>query len=541
MTFFKPFLLSTTAYANGMAEYQKSPSTQPLVDAVNYLNSETVDEDLTAYAPDIAMMVEYWDKIDTILEGEDAIRLAGKRYLPKFEDEGTSEYKNRLLMTKFTNIFQDIIEGLSSKPFEEEITLFKTEKDTQPPTEIEEFCENVDGGGNTLTVFAAQVFFAGIAAAIDWIFIDYPTVDTTKVRSRKDEKDAGIRPFWSRVVGRNVREVRTVIVNGSKVLSFIRIFEPNINGPDHVRIFQRNDAGKIEWSLFEEIIQQTNTAKKFKQIGGGLLTIDVIPLVPFITGRRNGSNWNIHPPMKAAADLQIQLYQDESALKFIKTASGYPMLAANGMRPEMEADGKTAKKLKTGPMRVLWGVPDGSGNHGQWAYVEPSAANMAFLKTDIDETKKDLRELGRQPLTAQSGNLTVITTAVAASKAKSAVAAWGFNLKDTLENALVITSKWISLNGYQPQVNVYNEYDDFTDGGEDLTELGAARRAGDLSQETYWSELKRRKVLAPEFDVETERDRLLNDIPSEADLDATDDKSSTKPVKTLAKPKVPAT
>jgi hypothetical protein len=148
---------------------------------------------------------------------------------------------------------------------------------------------------------------------------------------------------------------------------------------------------------------------------------------------------------------------------------------------------------------------------------------MEFLQKKNNETKQDLRELGRQPLTAQSGNLTVITTAVAAGKARSAVGAWALQLKDAIENALVITAKWLKKDDYDPEINVYTDFDNFADGGADLAELGSARRAGDLSQETYWYELRRRKVLSPEFNAEKEREKLLEEIPGDGDLENPDD------------------
>src|SRR5690606_35170239 len=189
----------------------------------------------------------------------------------------------------------------------------------------------------------------------------------------------------------------------------------------------------------------------------------------------------------------------------------------------------TPKKVGIGPARVLYGTPDAHNNIGRWEWIEPTAANMKFLKEDIDATKQDLRELGRQPLTAQSGNLTTITTAVAAGKARSAVVAWCLNLKDALENALVITSKFENINNYEPEVNVYTEFDDVLDDGKDLDALDKARTRGDISHETYISELKRRKVLAPEVTIELERERLLSEVPSDnTDLDATDDNNDNR-------------
>lgn len=517
----KSYLLSSVAAfanpgANAMARHKQTPSTNSLVTAVEMLEEQasTESEELLKRAPDSAAMVEYWDKTDAIVEGYAAIRAAKETYLPRFVDETNAEYEVRVNLTKFTNVYRDVVEGLASKPFEEEISI----REDGLPEAVKDFAEDVDGEGNNLTAFASITFFNGINSAIDWIFVDYPTVDNTVVRTKADQKAAGIRPFWSHVLGRNVLEARTKNINGTQKLSYIRIFEPGSNTPDCVRIFELDDAGRVTWQLWEK-----GDKKKFYLIKDGVLSINVIPLVPFATGRKDGSTFKYFPAMQDAADLQIDLYQQESGLKFISTMAAYPMLAANGFRPELGADGKTPKKVAVGPTRVLWGIPDGNGNHGEWAYVEPSATSMKFLQEKIIETKQDLRELGRQPLTANSGNLTVITTAVAAGKARSAVAAWALALKDAIENAFLITAQYLNIGDFEPEVNVYNEFDNFTDGGADLTELGNARRAGDISRETYWYELKRRKVLSPEFEKDEETERLLNEIPGEPDLDNPDD------------------
>lgn len=474
--------------------------------------TDTADKNtILARTKDIAEMVPYWDKTDAIVDGYEAVKCAGKEYLPKFHDEPEKDYETRLSLTKFTNIYRDVLEGLATKPFEEEIkVLGNGQSDTAPP-DILDFCENVDGSGNSLTMFGAQTFFNGINSAVDWIFIDYPKADPAVVRTIADQKANNIRPFWSHVLGRNVLEVRSANNGGVEQLNYIRILEPGISTPPNVRIFERS-GDVVTWQLWEQDAQKP---EQYNLTQDGTLSIKVIPLVPFMTGRRDGKTWKFFPPMRDAADLQISLYQDESALQFIKTMAGYPMLAANGMKPQMGADGKTPVKLAIGPMKVLYGIPDNNGNHGQWSYIEPSATSMTFLQQSITTTKQDLRELGRQPLTAQSGQLTVITTAVAAGKARSAVSAWALALKDALENALTITAMWMNMADYEPEVNVYTEFDDFTDGGADLVELGAGRRAGDISLETYWTELQRRGVLSPEFDIVKEKENLLNDIPSE--------------------------
>jgi len=463
---------------------------------------------------DIEVMMPYWTMVDDIVEGYDAIKSATDKYLPRFPDEENKDYQTRLENTKFTNIYRDVLEALSTKPFEDEVKLIGGEE--RNPVNITEFIEDVDGAGNNLTVFSSLTFFNGINSAIDWIMVDYPNVDTSKVRNQKQQKEAGIRPFWSHVLAKNVLEVRTQITATKEVITYFRMFEPAHGGKkDSVRVFKRSEEGVVTWELFEHNDKAQNEKDMFTLIDSGNISIGIIPFVPFSTGRRDGKTFKFYPAMRDAADLQIVLYRNESALEFIKTMAGYPMLAANGMRPEKESDGKTNKKLGIGPMKVLYGVPDGAGNHGEWKFIEPNANSMEFLQKNIAMTKQDLRELGRQPLTALSSQLTTVTTSVAAGKARSAVTAWALQLKDALENALVLTALWMGDTTYDPQVHVFTGFDNVLDDGKDLDALNAARDRGDLSQETYLLEYKRRKILSPEFNFEDEKTKLLNEIPSD--------------------------
>ena len=138
-----------------------------------------------------------------------------------------------------------------------------------------------------------------------------------------------------------------------------------------------------------------------------------------------------------------------------------------------------------------------------------------FMSSQIEKAQQQLRELGRQPLTSQSGNLTVVTTIVAGSKAKSAVKMWAGALKDALENAFVITGMWMGIQ-YDPSITVFTEFDDFID-GKNLEDLLSMYTAGVISMETLWYEYKRRGVLSTEFDAAAERLKLLTNPTGEDD------------------------
>lgn len=475
------------------------------------------EDEMLRRAPDCAAMLEYFDLADALIDGHQAVLKCGEKYLPKFTDEEGPDYETRKKFTKYTNVFGDIIEALSSKPFEEEISF--GENTSQ---DILDFAENVDGSGNNITQFAADTFFNGVANSVDWIFVDFAKPDPN-IKTVADEKSVGLQPYWTHVLGRNVLQASTSIIFGKETLVYIRILEPNSGAisptgsqADCVRIFQRDPTtGIVTWSLYEKQSMPGPDGKTYFVIkDSGAVSIGVIPLVPFATGRRDGRTFKYNPPMRGAADLQIILFRNESALEWNKQISGYPMLAANGIKPDMQADGKTPKKIAVGPSRVLYGPRDGQGNHGTWAYVQPDAQLFNALAADVKETIAQLRELGRQPLTAQSGNITVITAAVAAGKAKSAVQAWAYALKDTLENCMVLTCKWKG-STEEVAVKVYTEFDTATDSIDELPALNNAVTNGTLSHETVREEFQRRGVLGPEWNEDVEKQRLLSEAPAD--------------------------
>ena len=207
---------------------------------------------------DSAHMLKYWDKVDAVLGGVDSMRDNADEFLPRFRDEENEDYTFRKNCTKFTNVYRDIVEGLSAKPFEQMVQLIDDQTD-QPkiPEEIKQFIWDVDGSGNNLTVFAAHTFFEGVNHAVDWIMVDHDKRDPS-IRSMADAKARGLRPYWSHVLGRNVLNVQSRIEGGKEVITYIKILEPG--EPQHIREFERTDTfdqasrriTAVEWRLWQK-------------------------------------------------------------------------------------------------------------------------------------------------------------------------------------------------------------------------------------------------------------------------------------------------
>lgn len=474
---------------------------------------------------DYEAMAPYWTMVDAILGGAETMRGAGKEFLPQFPNETADNYKYRLDNSKFTNIYRDIVESISAKPFTKQLTI----KDDSASDVVKGLAEDIDTRGNSLHVFAASTFFAAINKAVDWILVDYS--QSAPNATLADEKAIGARPYWVHIPAVKIVAVYSDMVAGKEQIIHARVLENEIvrNGfeessVERVRVFDRakNEGGgyaPATWKLYEKrtVTLAGKSTTTWDEIGSGPISIDVIPLVPVVIGRRDEGSWRILPPMQDAAHLQIELYQQETNLKAAKELSCFPILTGNGVTPQIDPKTSLPVIPTIGPATILYAPMDANGRGGSWAFIEPNAASLKFLAEDVAATAKELRELGRQPLTAGTGNLTVVTTAFAASKGNSAIQAWALALKDAVEEALRLTCLWLN-NASKPSVVIDTDF--ALDMNEDKapTSLMDMRKNGDLSQETLWHEMKRRGTLSNDFDAEAEKKIISEEGPSMADV-----------------------
>lgn len=480
---------------------------------------------------DYTAMEPFWTMVSDILDGAPAMRKfsGGENpYLPQFPNETLTDYTYRVKYAKFTNIYRDIVETLAAKPFSEEVRL-----DDGAPADMKRLQEDIDGSGNHLFSFAGQSFFAGINNAIDWIMVDY--VRMRPGSTLADERRMNARPYWVHVPAPRVLAVYSARIGAKEEIVHIRIRESGKarDGFDEVwtervRIYDRSplvddETGEVlgyapaTYQVWEQRLS-TGSGKKsstWEIVEEGPISIGIIPMVPVIMGRRKEGTWQFVPPLQDAAYLQVEHFQQESSLKSISENAAFPMLAGNGVTPKLDEKG-SPEMVPVGPKSVLYAPANQEGDHGEWTFIEPQGSSLTFLGGQVKTTEEQLRELGRQPLTAQTGNITVVTAAFAGDKANSVIEAWALNMKDALENAWKITARWLN-QAVEPEVKIRTKFQVGLSDEQDPTTLLDMRKNGDLSHQTLCEEYRRRAILSDEFDFDKEIERLNEEGPGEDD------------------------
>ena len=508
---------------------------------------------------DYKSMIHYWSMVGAILNGVEAMRdrrgyggmpnvagpaipfahLAmlnrgllrttsgrGSPYLPQFPNETDADYEIRRAHAPMANVYGDISRNLASKPFSKTLTL----ADKTTP-DLLELANDIDGQGNNLHVFARQTFKSGLDKAIDWILIDFTKVAAGTTLA--GERASGARPYWVNIPAENLVAVYSEFFNGKEIIVHARIAEQCTERDgygeqqvERVRVFNREELQDVDgntigfapatWEIFELIINDADNNTKNSQdwvsVDSGAVTIGIIPLVPFMTGKRNGTTWRVDPPLKDVAYMQVEEFQQESNLKTIKELAAFPMVTGNGVTPPTGQDGKDTF-VPVGPRSVLYAPPNANGGAGTWTFIEPNCASLTFLANDIEKLRSEMREIGMQPLA--TSNLTVVTTANISMKAHSAVQAWALGLKDALEQAWKITCLWLNRTDF-PSVLVHTDFGVDLEAGTELDVLLKSEGQGIIARRTVWNEFKRRGVLSDDFDPDDEEKQLSLGVDMES-------------------------
>jgi len=482
-------------------------------------------------------MQSYWEQVDAILSGGDAVRAKGEKLLPRLPAESKLNYDYRLKTAKFTNVFADIVDNLASKPFSQLVKVDKI------PSEMNAYVEDVDGKGSHAHTFFNSVFAEGLAYGLSWVFVDYNQSDR-QLSSRQDDLQAGARPYLIQVSPLDMIAVETAKINGKIGFTHCR-FRSN---------YVQREPGTFKEELIERIYEYnreqittivdnvvTNTGiwanptykvwtRKADRNGEGgwvstepkPMTIDRIPLVPYLTASTKGNGFTFNPLLKNAADLQINLYGKESLMDNADLNSAFPMIAGNGVNPPVDPNDPTkALPIQTGAGAALYAPMSVDGKHGAWEILEPGGSTLTHLAKQVETITQQLRELGRQPLTAQTGNLTVITTAFAAQKANSAIKAAGLLLKDAMENTFKLMGLWKNRN-IEPAVNLFLDFDAEISGSEYFEDILKMYDQGLISRETVIEQAIRFNRLPDGFNPEGDLKAQLSEIPGDEEDEADD-------------------
>ncbi len=467
----------------------------------------TEQENVATPHEDYTLMSEMWHPIDSLLGGTRAMRAAGKTYLPDEEGEEPDEYKKRIQRSTLFNATKRTLHNLLGRVFHKPVVLGE-----DMPKELKTFSENVDRHSNHINVFSRHLLKDAMAHGLSHVFVDMPR--NAPGATLADERNNKIEPYFIHVKACNLIGWRYEMVNGNVVLTQIRMKEyatvpqgrygqatvarVRVVERDHYELWEPNSEKEGEWKLVEE----------------GPMTLGVIPLATIYTGYRRPLY--AEPPLADFADINIQHWQSSSDQRNILHVARVPILFGQGLANVTGQITISANRLIKGP------------ENSDLKYVEHTGASIGAGRQDLIDLEDQMRVLGMEILMPRTGGETATGRAIDAAEGRSELQGFSQALGDGLENAYAFAAQWRGLGENGGSVTPYQDFGITLRDATDAQTIVGMMASGTLSRTTGWAELKRRGLLADDFDPETEKQLLEADGPVGGEEDD-DEEGGKKP------------
>ena len=441
-----------------------------------------------------------WQRINAVLGGLDTMRDAGSRLLPAHERESSDNYNERLNRARLVNWSEITLDSLVGRPFSDPLKL-----SDEAQTRIGEYEHNINLMGDDLNTFAREVFKTGVAKSFCHVLVEFPRVDKNVPRTLDDDRKENLRPYMVRIAPESVIFAETTIKQGREVLTHVRIAERHVQRSgweetvtDRIRVLE---PGQVTVYELQEVKGQIE--KQWVVVESFQYDLDFIPLVTFYADRSGCMTGK--PPLLDLVDLNIAHWQSSSDQVQVLTVSRFPILAASGVAAEDSIDVGPKNMIKT------------SEPQSRVYYVEHTGRAIAAGQTDLDTLEKQMAGYGAQFLLRRPGRETATARALDSAESTTPLADMTVRFIHAMEQALSYLLAWegdttTSTAGW---IILPVEFGPDVIEAADLQTLDNARARGDISQVTYWKELRRRGLLADDFDPAKERQQLEDEDPAD--------------------------
>lgn len=439
-------------------------------------------------------MAPRWRMIDVLLGGTEAMRAAGKEFLPQYDNESNKNYDARLSRATLLNMTEQTLDTLAGKPFREAVVL-----DEDVPTQIEDLAEDVDMQGNNLQAFSRSWFREAWAKGFSHVLVEHPTPEAKtdaegeqRPRTLADDRAEGLRPYWVHVKPECLIAAYSAVVLGQEVLTHVRILEKSVErvGWEEVEVVRVRVLEPGTWQVWAP----DEKGEEWHVESEGSTSLDYIPLVTFYAGKRTGL-MECKPPLTDLAHLNVAHWQSSSDQRNVLTVSRFPILAASGVPAD--------QKVNIGPNNFL----TTEAPEGKWYYVEHTGAAIAAGQTDLSSLEDQMATYGAEYMRKKPGDETATGRALDAAEASSYLAATVRDFQDCLEQAMQFTADWLGLdNGGSVKVNADVDLSE-ADAAE-LDALLKMRAQRDISRKAFLKEMKARQVLSDDFDEDDDAEQL---------------------------------
>jgi hypothetical protein len=434
------------------------------------------------------------------------IRDRGRSYLPQFPRETDDDYSARLATSVYYDAFGRTVDGLTGLVFRKPPQLA-----TELPELVRQWWEDIDLQGTHGRVFCKARFADGAVDGHFLIFVDMQRADPARasnragVRTRRDEMDDRLRPYWIGIRKQDVLGFRTGLVDGRRMLTHLRFRTAGTEAVgdfgerevERIRVYDLLAAGEEARRVAYRVF--IRRGENWEEEEAGEMAIDEIPLATGYLGEQVGA-LESEPPHLAIALESLKHYQLVSDNDNVLHMA-FPLLAIIGAE---EDDDEQKHSPRTG-----YHLPAG----GDMKYVEPQGHTLEAAAKRIAKSEERMAILGLSTLMRETrAPETATSKRIDKAESDSALAGQADAAQDAFEEALRLTAKWAALElpekGDNRWIQLNRDFENLPLDPQTGRLLSDMVAQGQLTLDTMWAALVAGEVLPDTFSPDRERTLL---------------------------------
>jgi hypothetical protein len=495
-----------------------------------------------------------WLRARDVFAGEDAVKQAGERYLPRLDSQSDEEYKAYRARASFFNATARTADGFVGLIFRREPTFKIPEGNSGVARAMAEFADDADMLGTAMGAYAKNVANEVIGVGRAGTLIDW-------------EGEVEQRAYAVLYQAEQIINWRSERVNGRNVLTLLVLREtakttPDQNDPfvaddtEQLRVLRLVESSELrlesshrKWTCVVEIWrrekmangirrhgvlarQESQMAKKAKwvktetripkRLGKSL------PFIPFVFHGPRHSRPEIDKlPLADIITVNLDHYRLDADYKHGLHFTALPTAWVSGFdkTATLRIGASTAWVTETVGATAGFLEFTGDGLSTFERAMDRDERLMAVLGTRMLEAQKRVGETAETIQLRQSGETSVLNTiSLSFSESLTQILQWVYWWNSTEETPEAITETQVLA-----QLNT-----DFSDKGlesQELTAIVAAWQAGAISRESMF-ELFRKGEVLPAGRSNEEEMKLLKDGHKEAQRAQETNGSKTNPART---------
>ena len=415
--------------------------------------------------------------IRALLGGTDAMRAAGKTYLPKWPLEDDDGYKARLNASTLFPALSETIAQMVGRVFYRDMTRLDI------PDAID--VQDIDAVGNKLDIFCADWFRDALAYGVSYCVVDYQRGDG--VSTMADARAQGLRAQAVLVKNAQVLGWKSERRGGNEVCTQFRYQQTILE-----------EAGEFGTRAVRQVVVLEPGRRRIYREGAGLVddvtlsvggqVLDTVPVVALYT--EQVGFFAGHPPLLELAHLNIKHWQSQSDQDNITHWARVPLLARIGV-------------TDSEPVRIGGSTID-MPRDTDIRYIEHSGAAINAGAASLEKLESDMRTAGAKLLTKSIQSLTDSQAKDEQTREVSALKTYANRLEDAVAQMLWHFARWLGLPD-GGRVEISGNMDIDYNPAVTMQMLRELHNDGILSAETVFREAQKRDIISPDLDWEGEQ------------------------------------